>query len=258
MTDHKEEQELEIEALTSIFAEGTEFKRISDTEFTIKLLPDPTGETVNHVQCTLHITYGDTYPDEPPTWELEEMESLSDPKQEELKSKVEEAVSESLGMVMVYAMAEACQDYLKDNNVKALSMHEEMMKRVKEEGGEGEEDEEGEDEDDDDEEEAEEEEWKGLADKTLCPESERITPDAFAEWKLKFDEEMIAAGILKREGENKAQTGKAFFLAEQEKSTAAAGKDAGGAAGGGPVVYNSALFGEEDDDDLDDLSGGED
>merc|ERR1711933_107166 len=104
-------------------------------------------------------------------------------------------------------MAEAMREYLQANNKKALSMHEEMLLRAQ--GDAPVEDDDDEDDDDDDEN-AEEEEWKGLADKVLCPESERITPESFNEWKLKFDEEMIASGVLKRE-QQKAKTGKQFF-----------------------------------------------
>eukprot|EP00927_Polykrikos_kofoidii_P050024 TRINITY_DN43989_c0_g1_i1.p1 TRINITY_DN43989_c0_g1~~TRINITY_DN43989_c0_g1_i1.p1 ORF type:complete len:288 (+),score=72.47 TRINITY_DN43989_c0_g1_i1:87-866(+) len=259
MTNYKEEQELEIEALQSLFNDGTEFISLSDAEFKLHLCPFPAGEEENHVRVTLHVTYTAEYPDTAPEWELEEMDSLPDEKQADLRSQIEEVVNSSLGMAMVYSMAEACQDFLKANNVKILSMHEEMMKRL---GG-GEDDEEGGGEDDDDgsEEEQQEEEWKGLADKTLCPESERVKVEDFAKWKLDFDAEMIACGILRREGENKARTGKQIFMEAQKRQkdeeTGGSGGYAPGAAAA-PLVYDATLFGEEMDDDLDDLSGGED
>merc|ERR1719150_1818589 len=104
---------------------------------------------------------------------------------------------------MIYTVAETCQEFLKDNNVKTLSMHEEMMQRLGKSGQDGNEEAEGEEDDDDEEEEeVEEEEWKGLAEKQLCPESERITLESFAAWKQTFEEEMIACGVLKRD-ENK-------------------------------------------------------
>merc|ERR1712039_1524 len=116
-------------------------------------------------------------------------------------------------------------------------------------------------EEEDEEEEAEEEEWKGLALKELCPESERITKDVFEEWKVKFDQEMIEAGVLKRD-EVRAKTGKQIFL--DIKDTAEAdGKDGAKADSKegekADLVYNAALFGEADEeDDLDDLSDGND
>mmetsp|Transcript_29715 Transcript_29715/g.52222 ORF Transcript_29715/g.52222 Transcript_29715/m.52222 type:complete len:256 (-) Transcript_29715:101-868(-) len=253
MTNYKEEQELELEALTSIFTEGAEFERISDTEFLLKLKPDPTGEEENHVGVTLRIAYTDEYPDTAPDWELKDEWGLSDEKLKELKAKVEETIDGSIGMAMVYTVAEACQDYLKENNVKSLSMHEEMMLRQGGGDGAAEEEEDEEEEDDEDE---EEEIWKGLADKALCDASDRITVESFMAWKEKFDAEMIEKGVLKRE-ENRAKSGKQFFLeaqaAEKAPSAAAEGAAAKGAAEGGALVYNAALFGEEEDDDLDDL-----
>jgi len=254
MTNCKEEQDLELEALQSIFEEGKEFFKTSDTEFKLKLVPDPTGEQENHVGLTLHVTYTPDYPEAAPEWDFEDIKGLSDEKEKALRGQVEETVSSSLGMAMVYSMAECCQEYLKENNVKALSMHEEMMQRMQGQGDKADEDE---DEDDDDDDGPEEEEWKGLADKQLCLPSERITPEQFVEWKAKFDEEMIASGVLKRE-DNRKVSGKQLFLA------ASVVKDEGGtetAAAGEKetmLVYDAKLFGEEDIDDLDDLSAGED
>lgn len=248
MTNYKEEQELELEALTSIFEEGKELEKISDTEFTLKFKPYPQDEQENHVGVTLRIAYTDEYPDTPPEWELQDIVGLSDDKLGELKAKVEESIESSLGMAMVYTISEMCQDWLKENNVKALSMHEEMMKRL---GG----DEEDELEDDEDNEaevdKLEEEEWKGLKEKPLCSADQRITIDSFMEWKKKFDEEMVEKGILKRE-EHKAKTGKQIFCDAQdgEKAPKAGGPEKDAA---GELVYNAALFGEEDDEDLDDL-----
>ncbi|CAK9086078.1 unnamed protein product [Durusdinium trenchii] len=238
---HEEEQALEIEALQSIFEEGKEFTSISNKEFTIKLLPFPGGEEENHVQVTLHVTYTDAYPDEAPAWALEDVGGLGDEKLELLRQRIEESIESSLGMAMIYSVAEACQDFLKENNQKELSMHEQMMLGQAEEEGDAEEE-------DEDDEEEEEPEWKGLQEKNLCPESERITPDAFAAWKAKFDAEMIEMGVLKRD-ENRSRTGKMIFSQSPE-----AGKDNGyNESKSELLVYDAALFGEDDDlEELDD------
>merc|ERR1712039_642127 len=127
-------------------------------------------------------------------------------------------------------------------------MHEEMMQRLEKSGEGGNEDEAEDDEDGDDD---EEEEWKGLSEKQLCPESERITMESFAAWKQTFEEEMIACGVIKRE-ENRAKTGKQIFLdtkkdVEENKEVKKDDK--------GVLVYDATLFGEDGLDDLDDLSG---
>merc|ERR1711972_937441 len=133
------------------------------------------------------------------------------------------------------------------------------MQRMKVEGGDdGEEEEDDEYDDDDDEGPDPEEEWKGLAEKQLCPPEERITPESFAEWKVKFEEEMIAAGVLKRNAV-KAKTGKQIFMdTSQDEGAAAKSKPGDGDPKQEGVVYNAALFNELDDEDLDDLSDGED
>jgi hypothetical protein len=266
MGDFAEEQAMEIEALTAMFEEGKEFLKVSDTEFKLVLVPHPQGEEENHVGITLHITYTATYPEVAPEWAIEDVKGLPDPKLKTLKGVVEQNIEENLGMVMIYTVAEACQDFLKENNVKELSMHEEMLLRAKGEGGE-EEAGEGGDEDDDEEYDEfapgkEEEEWKGLAEKPVVPEKDRITPDAFAEWKLKFDQELIEKGILKRD-EIKAKTGRQIFMEankDEKDGDKKATNDDKKEENGSTLVYNAELFGElEDDDvDLDDLSDGED
>jgi len=248
MTNYKEEQELELEALESIFEEGKELEKISPTEFLLKFKPFPQDEEENFVGVILRIAYTDEYPETAPDWDLKEMwqDAISDAKLAELQGKVEEAIESSLGMAMVYTIAELCQDWLKENNVKALSMHEEMMKRIG-----GDEVEDGEDDPDNEAEvdKLEEEEWKGLKDKPMCAAADRITMDIFLDWKKRFDDEMVANGTLRRE-ENKAKTGKAIFL-EAQASEASKGKTD---KEGGEMVYNAALFGEEDnEEDLDDL-----
>jgi len=150
MTNYKEEQEMELEAMTSLFVEGEEFDRISDTEFTLKLKPYPQGEQENHVGVTMRIAYTAEYPDAAPDWELLDFIGMPEDKQGVVKEKVEETVEASLGMSMVYMMAEAVQEYLRDNNVKELSMHEEMLKRA---GLDEPEEEEGEEEEEEEEEE---------------------------------------------------------------------------------------------------------
>jgi len=254
-----EEQALEIEALQSIFEEGKELTIISETELSIKLVPFPAGEEENHVGVTLHIVYTADYPDGAPEWSLKDPK-LPDDKVPMLQAAVEEVVASSLGMAMVYSMAEACQEFLKENNQKVLSMHEEMLLRTGQTGeGDQEEGEDGDEDDEDDDGPSPEEEWKGLAEKALCPEADRITVESFAKWKAKFDQEMVASGILKRE-ENKAKTGKQIFMDSQKDQKEKDGAQDAADGGGKPdtLVYDAALFGEDDMDDLDDLSGGDD
>mmetsp|Transcript_25689 Transcript_25689/g.59375 ORF Transcript_25689/g.59375 Transcript_25689/m.59375 type:complete len:263 (-) Transcript_25689:95-883(-) len=262
MGSHAEEQADEIEALQSIFTEG-EFEPISETEFKLKLRPLDAGEAgENHVGVTLRVAYTPDYPETAPEWELASIVGLGDDKQEDLRNTISESVESSLGMVMIYTVAEAAREWLRANNVKALSMHEEMMKRLQ--GGEGDaanEDEDGEededdDDDDDDDGDEEEEVWKGLADKVLVPLDQRLTSESFATWRQKFEEEMFSTGEWKRE-EAKGKTGKLIFMEAKENELGEGTTPTEGGKQQG-LAYNAALFGEEDEDDLEDLSEGED
>ncbi|CAE7430250.1 EIF2AK4 [Symbiodinium microadriaticum] len=201
----------------------------------------------NHVGVVLHVTYTDAYPDEPPIWELEDVLGLSDEKLEQLKEKITETIESSIGMAMIYSVTEACQDFLKDNNQKELSMHEQMMLRHTA----GEDDDEEEEEGEEEEEEEEEPEWKGLTEKALCPESERITAESFAAWKVKFDAEMVECGVLKRD-EVKSRSGKLIFMQGQEGEERKKEENGYPAGKSDVLVYDAALFGEEDAD-LDDI-----
>merc|ERR1712048_102795 len=97
-------------------------------EFRLKLLPYPAGEQDNHVGVSLHVTYTPEYPDSAPEWSLEDIK-LPDEKKKVLQTQVQEVIDSSLGMAMIYTVAESIQDFLKQHNQKELSMHEEMMKR---------------------------------------------------------------------------------------------------------------------------------
>merc|ERR1719333_226262 len=85
-------------------------------------------------------------------------------------------------------------------------MHEQMQMRIQAENPQAQ----AEEEEAEEEEEEEEEVWRGLEAKPLCPESERLTAESFAAWKLKFDAELIASGVISREKKT-ALTGREIF-----------------------------------------------
>merc|ERR1719291_251067 len=127
MSNHAEEQAMELEAMESLFAPDDEFVKVSDTELLLHLRPCAAGEGENHVGISLRVCYTDTYPDEAPDWKLEPLKGV------DLSGKIRECITESiessLGMAMVYTVASTVQELLKENNQRQLSMHEEMMLR---------------------------------------------------------------------------------------------------------------------------------
>ncbi len=77
MTNFVEEQDLEIEALQSIFINEFEMKSTKGPKsFAIKLLPHPEGDQDNHVALHLCVTYTPKYPSEPPSFAFEEGKTL--------------------------------------------------------------------------------------------------------------------------------------------------------------------------------------
>lgn len=77
MTSHNEEQQLELEALESLFPNEGEFVKISENEFEMNLLPHPSKDQKNHVEIKLNVVYPPTYPDITPTWKISGCQLLS-------------------------------------------------------------------------------------------------------------------------------------------------------------------------------------
>lgn len=69
---HNEDQEMEIEALESLFSNEGEFKLLSPTKdtFELNLLPHPNRDQQNHVEITIRVKYLPLYPDVKPEWSL--------------------------------------------------------------------------------------------------------------------------------------------------------------------------------------------
>ncbi|CAD7927035.1 unnamed protein product [Amoebophrya sp. A25] len=210
MTNYEEEQALELEALQSIFVHEGELELIDEKQFCLHVLPHPDEEGENHVECTIHVRYPDTYPDVSADVKIKESKGLSQEKLQALKFLIATSMEDNACMPMIYPVAEEIQNYLRNNNVKELTMHEEMLLREKAKNGDADGDENGDDADSDDEGAApQEEEWRGLDIKELVPESERITPQSFAAWRENFLKE--TAHLSSGPKLLSAVTGKMYF-----------------------------------------------
>ena len=118
----EEEQALELEALESIFVNEGELIVKSSTNFFLKLTPHPENEEgiENHVCATLEFTFPPNYPEsENLEWDLinEDNTGLPVEKLQVLKSEIIPNSLEELGVgaVQVYGLAEAVQDWLREN-----------------------------------------------------------------------------------------------------------------------------------------------
>eukprot|EP00397_Hematodinium_sp_SG-2012_P047022 GEMP01053320.1.p1 GENE.GEMP01053320.1~~GEMP01053320.1.p1 ORF type:complete len:256 (+),score=86.61 GEMP01053320.1:22-768(+) len=241
MTNYAEEQELEKEALESMFPD--EYHPDGPDKFRLELAP---GEDEDFVRAPLIIQYPPNYPDEKPMVSLNAdiPTGLPEEKEAALRRLIDETIEANLGMAMIYTLAETVQEYLRKNNFSEVSMHDMMLNRQRGQEGPMEDD----DDEDDDEEAVEEDgEWKGLEEKELCAVNERLTPQTFTAWKDNFDEELIADGLITRDLVDR-MTGKRIFEAQ-----AARDKDSGKALGDSVVEVDAELFDDADLPDDDDF-----
>ena len=144
MSDQREEQEMEAEALEAIF--DTAFTiRSTDQPFiwSVKLVPVDCGgdteeeEKANHVMVNLVATIPLTYPEDSeslPELDLEIIKGLSEDNKKEILVLANEEAEANAGMPVIFAVCEAVRTWLADNNVKGLddaSMHAQMMRKAK-------------------------------------------------------------------------------------------------------------------------------
>jgi len=69
-------------------------------------------ETDNGLSCRLEFTYTLKYPDEPLLISITEQENFENGDDEKLKAHLTEQMSENLGMVMVFTLVSAAQEWL--------------------------------------------------------------------------------------------------------------------------------------------------
>ncbi|XP_033344341.1 RWD domain-containing protein 1 [Bombus vosnesenskii] len=189
--DYKDEQHNEIEALESIYCGELEILAVEP--FYTFSIPIKTEEyepgTGNGLSCSLEFTYTEKYPDESLLISIEEHENFEEGNAEKLKEHLMEQMNENLGMVMVFTLVSAAQEWLNVQWDKIkLKREESAAQKLREE------------------EEAERKKFEGT----------RVTVETFLSWKEKFDEEM---GYTKRremaEREGKKLTGRELFMTDK-------------------------------------------
>ena len=94
----------------------------------MELIPCPgEGDDANHVSLTLRFVFPESYPDVVPSIDLSSGKGLKDEALEELHAKLASEAEDSVGMPMIFNLAESAKEYLLENNVKSedtMSMHE--------------------------------------------------------------------------------------------------------------------------------------
>ncbi|KAF9168679.1 RWD domain-containing protein 1 [Actinomortierella ambigua] len=163
MTDYKEEQNNELEALESIYPD--EFEEISRDpgEFRIHIVPDEQDDE-NTYELKLYVKYTDTYPDTLPEFSLENVEDELEPEDlETVLQKVTAAGEEAIGMGMVFSMASMAKEAL----TEVIVSNKERRER-----------------------EAEERARLEMEAEERAKAGTKVTPESFSAWKQKFDAEM--------------------------------------------------------------------
>ncbi|KAL9969509.1 hypothetical protein ACROYT_G021730 [Oculina patagonica] len=221
MTDHKEEQEHELEALNSIYPD--EFSMIESDpccfQVSIACEPEKSEDDDCRVCATLQFTYVDTYPDDAPVIEVPSYEGMDDSDAENLREFLEQEAQENLGMAMVFTIVSAAQEKLNEfmNKLKNDKENEKLRKEKEAE-------------------EAEKARFTGTP----------VTLETFVAWKKAFEQEMIQSKATKEETFKGKLTGRQLFEqdASMENSDAAFLEN--------EVKVDESLFQEMDDLDLDD------
>lgn len=189
--DHKEEQNNEIEALDSIYC--GEMEILTNEPFHIFVIPvksdDYDDETEAGLSCRLKFEYTPSYPEELPLLDIEETVRLEENYEEQLRQHLKQQAEENLGMVMVFTLVSAAQEWLnsKSDEIRRNAELREQQRLQEEE-------------------EAEMKRFEGT----------RVTVETFIVWKQKFEQEMGINIKKEKEEKNKKLTGKELFM--QDKS----------------------------------------
>ncbi|XP_063982462.1 RWD domain-containing protein 1 isoform X1 [Diachasmimorpha longicaudata] len=222
--DHKAEQHDEIEALDSIYSGELQ---ILETEPHYKfILPIKSEEyesdSEDGLACQLEFTYTPKYPEEPLLIKIENPENFESFNEQQLIDHLMEQMHENLGMVMVFTLVSAAQEWLNVqwDNIKLQRTEKAARKLIEEE-------------------EAERKRFEGT----------RVTVETFMNWKKKFDEEM---GHTRRRElallQGKKLTGRELFMTDNTLNQS----DLKFLDDGDAVKVDESLFQNLDDLDLDD------
>ncbi|XP_010462010.1 PREDICTED: RWD domain-containing protein 1 [Camelina sativa] len=221
MTEYKQEQDMEIEALEAILMD--EFKEIHSSEsglntsnrcFQITVIPqddDLEESAIPPVQLALVFSHTENYPDEAPLLDVKSIRGIHVSDLTILKEKLEQEASENLGMAMIYTLVSSAKDWLCEHYGQ-----------------------------DDAADLAEEEAAK--EDEVIVPHGEPVTLETFLAWRERFEAELA----LERA---KLMPDSALTVNKEKKLTGRQWFESGRARG--TVVTADQESEEEDEEDID-------
>lgn len=141
MTDYKEEQVNEIEALESIYPDELSVLRTEPChvfQLTVAAEEEEEGEgeeeEKGQLSVTLKFTYTPTYPDEAPIFEvIFDDDDLAQDFEQEIVDLVQAQIEENLGMAMIFAIVSASQEFLNERIDDIKAAKEDRKNRIEEE-----------------------------------------------------------------------------------------------------------------------------
>nr|CAG4638101.1 EOG090X0F6V [Chydorus sphaericus] len=166
MSQYKEEQLGEIFSLESIYPDELiilEEEPFHQFTLSVKSEGHDADDSIGY-SCTLKFTYTPTYPEEPPLVEVTEDVNMDDEQIERLRGSLEKEAEENLGMVMIFTLVSAANEWLNTEWDSELKRREEEAERKLLEA-----------------EELENKKCHGTP----------VTVDNFLSWKAKFDDENV-------------------------------------------------------------------
>lgn len=225
MTDHVQDQQMEIEALEAILMD--DFKEIHPSEsglntcnccFQITISPqeddDADLSTATSVCLGLIFSHTEKYPDEPPLLNVKSLKGIGAADLKILKEKLEQEASENLGMAMVYTLVTSAKEWL--------------CERFAQDG------------------EADAEEEDAAKDEVIVPHGEPVTVESFLAWRERFEAELA----LERA---KLMPESALSVTKEKKLKGRQWFESGrGSAKGAAPIADGSDGEDEEDIDLDD------
>lgn len=192
MTDYKEEQVNEIEALESIYPD--ELSVLQTDPFHVFQLTvsaeedqednDEEEEEKGQLSVVLKFTYTPTYPDEAPIFEVTFDDDLAQEFEDQIGKLVQAEIDENLGMAMIFAIVSAAQEFLNERIDDIKAAKEEKRRAIEEEKRKT------------------EEEAANKLKGTL------VTIESFLAWKEQFDKEQIELRTKRQQSAHESLGGK--------------------------------------------------
>ncbi|KAK8810531.1 hypothetical protein WA158_007106 [Blastocystis sp. Blastoise] len=171
----KEQQMMEIEAMESIYMDEFQLINKDEGEYSIKIIPDPSGE--NFVSVVLHVKYTEEYPNSLPEITLDDPVCLRGTDLEQIYDIIDSCGKELLGNEMIFTIAESVREFLipiNEPRSSEVSMYEQMMNKQKHDAKI----------------QAIKEAETTVAEKQVKKRGTPVTPEVFLAWFEKFMDEM--------------------------------------------------------------------